>query len=127
MMNNEVIINVVKIVGDSICVTDEDGKKVYDVIVDALHNGKKVKISFNGVTDLTSAFLNNAIGKLYGAFDEAFIKSKISVTDISENEVVILKRVVDRAKSFFDDSEHYIRVANEVLGDDSGNKYNTNS
>lgn len=120
-MNDEIIINVVKVVGDSICVTDEDGKKVYDVIVDALHNGKKVKISFNGVTDLTSAFLNNAIGKLYGNFDEAYIKSKISVTDISKNDVVILKRVVDRAKSFFDDPKHYIRVANEVLGDDSGN------
>ncbi len=66
-MNDEVIINVVKEVGDSICVTDEDGKKVYDVIAEALKNGKKVKISFNGVTDLTSAFLNNAIGKLYSA------------------------------------------------------------
>lgn len=119
-MNTEVIINVVKVVGDSICVTDDDGKKVYDVIVDALHNGKKVKISFKGVTDLTSAFLNNAIGKLYGNFDETFIKSKLSVTDLPQNDVAILKRVVDRAKSFFDDPEHYIRVANEVLGDDSG-------
>jgi len=120
-MNDEVIINVVDEVGDSICVTDEDGKKVYDVIVEVLRNGKKVLISFKGVTDLTSAFLNNAIGKLYGDFDEAFIKSKISVTDISKNDVVVLKRVVDRAKSFFNDPDHYIRVANAVLGDDSGN------
>ena len=121
IMNNEVIINVVKVVGDSICVTDEDGKKVYDVINNALSDGKKIIISFDGVTDLTSAFLNNAIGQLYGNFDEAFVKSKISVTDISKIDVVILKRVVDRAKSFFDDPDHYIRVANAVLGDDNGN------
>ena len=119
-MNNEVIINVVKVVGDSICVTDEDGKKVYDVINDALSDGKKIIISFDGVTDLTSAFLNNAIGQLYGNFDEAFVKSKLSVTDMPKNDVVILKRVVDRAKSFFDDPDHYIRVANAVLGDDTG-------
>ena len=119
-MNNGVTINVVKVVGDRICVTDEDGKKVYNVINDALSDGKKIIISFNGVTDLTSAFLNNAIGQLYGNFDEAFIKSKLSVTDMSINDVVILKRVVDRAKSFFDDPDHYIRVANAVLGDDSG-------
>ena len=119
-MNNEVIINVVKVVGDSICVTDEDGKKVYDVINNALSDGKKIIISFDGVTDLTSAFLNNAIGQLYGNFDEAFVKSKISVTDISKIDVVILKRVVDRAKSFFDDPDHYTRAANAVLGDDSG-------
>jgi len=36
-----------------------------------------------------------------------------------KNDVVILKRVVDRAKSFFDDPDHYIRVANAVLGDDT--------
>lgn len=121
IMNNEVIINMVNVVGDSICVTDEDGKKVYDVINDALSNGKKIILSFDGVTDLTSVFLNNAIGQLYGNFDEAFVKSKISVTDMSKNDVVVLKRVVDRAKSFFDDPDHYIRVANAVLGDDSGN------
>lgn len=121
IMDNEVIINVVEVVGDSICVTDEDGKKVYDVIKGALSNGKKIIISFDGVTDLTSAFLNNAIGQLYGNFDEVFVKSKLSVTDISDNDVVILKRVVDRAKSFFDDPDHYMRVAKAVLGDDSGN------
>jgi len=115
-MNNEVIINVVKVVGDSICVTDEDGKKVYDVINDALYDGKKIIISLDGVTDLTSAFLNNAIGQLYGNFDEALIKSNLSVTDMSKNDMVILRRVVDRAKSFFDDPDHYIRVANVVLG-----------
>ena len=121
IMNNEVIINVVKVVGDSICVTDEDGKKVYDVINDALSDGKKIIVSFDSVTDLTSAFLNNAIGQLYGNFDEAFVKSKLSVTDMPKNDVVILKRVVDRAKSFFDDPNHYIRVANDVLGEDCGN------
>ena len=120
-MDNEVKINVVEMVGDSICVTDEDGKKVYDVIKDALSDGKKIIISFDGVTDLTSAFLNNAIGQLYGNFDETFIKSKLSVTNISDNDVVILKRVVNRAKSFFDNPNHYMRVAKAVLGDDSGN------
>lgn len=115
-MNNEVIINVLKVVGDSICVTDEDGKKVYYVINDALSDRKKIIISFDGVTDLTSAFLNNAIGQLYGNFDEAFIKSKLSVTDMSKNDVVILRRVVDRAKSFFDDPDHYKRVDNAVFG-----------
>lgn len=120
-MNNEVIINVVKVVGDSICVTNEDGKKVYDVISNALFDGKNIIISFDGVTDLTSAFLNNAIGQLYGNFDEASIKSKMSVTDISNDDAIILKMVVDRAKSFFDDPDHYVKVANDILGDDCGN------
>ncbi|NJD53459.1 MAG: DUF4325 domain-containing protein [Candidatus Methanoperedens sp.] len=120
-MNNIVKINVVEIVGDRICVTDKDGKKVYDVIFDALSNKKEIILSFDGVTDLTSAFLNNAIGQLYGNFKEDYIKSKLSVTDMPKNDMVILKRVVDRAKSFFEDPKHFIKVADAALGDDSGN------
>ncbi|MCZ7382412.1 MAG: STAS-like domain-containing protein [Candidatus Methanoperedens sp.] len=120
-MNNIVKISVIEVVGDSICVTDRDGKKVYDVIFDALSNEKEIIISFDGVTDLTSAFLNNAFGQLYGNFSEDYIKSKLSVTDLPQNDVVILKRVVDRAKSFFENPEHFKKVANAVLGDDSGN------
>lgn len=101
--NNMVKINVVEVVGDGICVTDGDGKKVYDVIFCAVSNGNEVIISFDGVTDLTSAFLNNAIGRLYGKFEKDYIKSKLRVSDMSKSDMVLLKIVVDRAKSFFED------------------------
>ncbi|WP_048206258.1 STAS-like domain-containing protein [Methanococcoides methylutens] len=120
-MDNEVVINIVEIIDDGICVTDGDGQKIYSVIENALSDGKKVIISFDGVIDLTSAFLNNAIGQLYGNFDEAYIRSKLSVINMDKNDRIILKMVVDRAKRFFDDPDHYIRVAKEVLGDDNGN------
>ena len=102
-MNNMVKISVVEVVGDSICVTDGDGKKVYDVIFCVLSNEKEIMISFDGVTDLTSAFLNNAIGQLYGKFKKDYIKSKLRVSDMSKSDMVLLKRIVDRAKSFFED------------------------
>jgi hypothetical protein len=102
-MNNMVKISVVEVVGDSICVTDGDGKKVYDVIFSALSNDKEIIISFDGVTDLTPTFLNNAIGRLYGKFKKDYIKSKLGVSDMSKNDMVLLKRIVDRAKSFFED------------------------
>ena len=102
-MNNMVKISVVEVVGDSVCVTDGDGKKVYDVIFGALSNEKEIIISFDGVTDLTPTFLNNAIGQLYGKFKKDYIKSKLRVSDMSKNDMVLLKRVVDRAKSFFED------------------------
>jgi len=100
---NMVKISIVEVVGDSICATDGDGKKVYDVIFGALSNEKEIIISFDGVTDLTSAFLNNAIGQLYGKFEKDYIKSKLRVSDMSKSDIVLLKRVVDRAKSFFED------------------------
>jgi hypothetical protein len=102
-MGNTVKISVIEVVGDSICVTDRDGKKLYNVIFGALSNENEIIISFGGVTDLTSAFLNNAIGQLYGKFEKDYIKSKLRVFDMSKSDMVLLKIVVDRAKSFFED------------------------
>lgn len=117
-MGDEIIISLVDVVGDGICVTDDDGQKLYELIVENFSNGNSVKLSFDGVIDLTSAFLNTAIGQLYGHFEEDFIRNNLSVTDISDNDVVILSRVVERAKSFFDNPEPYINAASDVLGDD---------
>jgi hypothetical protein len=103
IMSNMTKINLVEVVGNSICVTDGDGKKVYDVIFSALSNESEIIISFDGVTDLTPTFLNNAIGQLYGKFKKDYIKSKLRVSNVSKNDMVLLKRVVDRAKSFFED------------------------
>lgn len=98
---DHVEINVVNLVGDNSRVFDNDGKTIHDAIFKALKDGKNVKISFGGITDLTSAFLNNAIGRLYGEFDEDFIRSKLSIVEISRDDAILLKKVIDIAKKFF--------------------------
>ena len=75
-------------------------------------------MSFRGVTDLTSAFLNVAVGQLYGEFTEEEIRAKLSVTDASPDDLELLKRVVDRAKEFFKDPDRFTAAAKEVLGED---------
>ncbi len=62
----------------------------------ALKADKKISISFHNVTALTAAFLNAAVGQLYGVFREEKIRSLLKVENIEQDNLALLKRVVDK-------------------------------
>lgn len=117
---DEIKINIFSIVGQKDCTLPEDGDKVYKVIQKALNENKKVLISFKNIEKLTTAFLNNAVGKLYGEFEEDKLKSSLSLEDISESGKVRLKRVVTNAKNYFSNPGKMKESIKEILGEDDG-------
>ncbi len=116
-MNNPITIRVFEVVGNGFCVASDDGQKVHDQIAIALREGRKVDISFHNVESLTSAFLNAAIGQLYGDFSEAQIKASVSVKDMSSDDLGLLKRVLDTAKLYFKYPERFKKAREEELED----------
>lgn len=67
-MGQTLTLSLLEIVGSPLCVASEDGQKVHDRISRAMREEKTVIVSFLNVTSLTPAFLNAAIGQLYGEF-----------------------------------------------------------
>lgn len=110
-------INIVKLIGDVYGVEAEDGQQVYDLIVKAFKKDLQVVLSFQNVELLTTAFLNSAVGQLYGHFSEEEIREKLRVEHLSESGKVALKRVVDTAKMFYKDPEALERSIDSVLDD----------
>lgn len=110
-------ISLYEIVGSSLCVASSDGQKVYERMAAALKADKEISISFQNVTALTAAFLNSAIGQLYGVFSEEEIRSHLKVEDIEQDDLALLKRVVDNAKLYFKDPKRYNKAIQEVLKD----------
>ena len=119
MVNTTENINIVSTIGNNICVAPEDGEKVYQKIREALREEKNVEISFKGIEDLTSLFLNIAIGQLYKEFEDDELKKRLSVTDASAQDLETLIRCVERAKDYRKDSERFHSAANEILGEDN--------
>ncbi len=111
-------IRLTEIVGSDLCIASEDGQKVHDAIKKALQEEKRIHISFKNVDDLTSAFLNSAIGQLYGEFSEDELKENLAVSDASYEDLLLLKRVIQRAKEFFKDKERFEIATRELLGED---------
>ena len=117
-MSEPITLRIYEIVGSSLCVASQDGQKVFEQINQALKDGKKVKLSFQNVESLTSAFLNAAVGQLYGFFDHDLLRESLSVTEIEKNDLALLSRVIDTAKQYFKDPAVIEAVRKEAMGDD---------
>jgi hypothetical protein len=112
-------VRIAETAGTDVCVASEDGQKVYDAIAEAIASGDQVQLSFEGVEDLTSAFLNAAIGQLYGEFDEELLKERLlPPVGASDEDLILLKRVVQRAKQYFSDPKVFEEAEVEVLSDE---------
>ena len=114
---SNVMISIVGIVGSPLCVEAEDGQRVYELIKKAISEKKKITVSFLNVKMMTSAFLNTAIGQLYRDSSEDDIRNYLSVEDISEDDLVLLKRVVDTAKLFYSKGDEIGQSITDILGE----------
>jgi Icc-related predicted phosphoesterase len=118
MTRNVLELSVFEIVGSPFCVASDDGQKVHDRLAVALKEGHGVRLSFHNVTIVTSAFLNAAIGQLYGEFSEDQIRSLLNVSDIAADDLALLRRVVETAKQYFADPLTFEQAILEVQGGD---------
>lgn len=108
-------INVFEKVGGSAAVSSEDGEMLYKIISRALKNKGKVVLDFNNIELITSTFLNAAVGQLYGAFEQPFLREHLTVENMEEDDLMLLKKVVDRAKEYFRDREAVEKAIREGL------------
>ena len=97
----QVNINVFNAIGNSYCVCSEDGEILYNLITKALRENHQIKLSFQNIKMVGVAFLNSAIGQLYGNFSTEIIKNNLSVEHMLPIDIALLKRVVSNAKSFY--------------------------
>jgi hypothetical protein len=106
-MSDQIKIKVADLIGSPLCISAEDGQKVFDKVEQLVTTGKQVTISFENVTMLISLFLNVAIGQLYGSFSEDSIRTQLKVEGLSSDDMELLKRVVDNAKKYYSNKKSY--------------------
>lgn len=117
-MSKIVRVSVSTIVGGGICVAASDGQKVHQVIYDVIQAGNRAEISFFGITRMTTAFLNAAVGQLYGEFDEKVLRTRlVPPVDFEDWHLRRLKLVVDRAKLYFSDQVRVDEIFKDNLDD----------
>jgi hypothetical protein len=116
-MPQNIKISLFEVVGSTFCVASDDGQKVYDRLAVVLEKDQRVAISFHNVTALTAAFLNAAVGQLYGTFKEK-IRSLLKVENMEQDDLALLKRVVENAKLYFKNPQRFNQAIREVLEDE---------
>lgn len=114
----ELNIDIFEQIGSNAAVSSADGDALYKLITQALDEKIKVCLNFSNIELITSTFLNAAIGQLYSKFDSPFLKLHLTVTNLEPEDMVLLKKVVVRAKEYFIDKEKFEQRVKEVLGDE---------
>lgn len=109
---------IVKTLVGPLCVSADDGQKLHDAIAEVLRAKRRVSVNFEGVSILISAFLNAAIGQLYGEFAEDVIRENLGVAGLGPEDLTLLKLVVDNAKVYFHNRKSFDRAWKSELNDE---------
>ena len=117
-MNQPITVRAFDIIGGPLCVSTSDGQRLHDKIAPLLEKETPVVLSFERVEIIISAFLNAAVGQLYGELSEDRIRTLLSFRDLAPDDREMLKRVVENAKVYFSRPNDFDRVWQEELGDE---------
>ena len=112
-------INVKDIINNTIAMSTEDGKKLFEVLYENLKQSKRIELSFEGIDMLISHFLNESIGKLYEKFDNWDILDKsIEYQEIDGDDLELLKeKVIPTAKNHFNDVIKTDSIIQSIIDD----------
>ena len=117
-MSEPIIIRVADLVGGPRAVDAADGEKVFEKILPVIQGGRKVQLSFDGISMVITAFLNTAIGKLYGVLPEEQVDEMIEVRNLLPAFQPSLEKSIEWSKAYDLDPEGMERAIREELGDE---------
>ena len=112
-----VTLRIGEMIGSSYCVSSRDGERIYKQVAPLVESNTPVVISFEGVEIIIAAFLNVAVGQLYGKFDRDYIEKLISYQELSDQDMDLVRRVTKNAEIYFSRKSAYDRAWKEELGD----------
>lgn len=95
------IIKIKDITKNNLAVSAADGELVFDRIVPSFESGEKVVLDFEGIELTITAFMNAAIGKLYGKYPTETIRGLLDIVNLQNEEKKLLQIVIEHAKMRF--------------------------
>lgn len=94
---------IVKEVGNTSLISSTEGDKLYKLLYEILNQlknndrDKELIIDFSGVEDLTTAFLNNGISKLFYNLDIKYLLNTIKFIGLKKSHIGLLKLSLNNA------------------------------
>lgn len=110
-------LSVKDIINSPLAVSTEKGEMVFKTINSHLQKNEKVIVDFKGIDLMITAFLNAAIGKLYGNknYSSPFLNDYIKIENVESEDIALFKDVIERAKEYFENKKAFENDANEML------------
>lgn len=111
-------LNVREIINTETAVSPKKGEILFNRLSEKLYNNEIVELDFYGIEDLTTAFLNKAVGNLYNAFSAQKIENSIIPKNLDEVDWFLWEKVKERAAIKFERGTETGNNIREILGDE---------
>ena len=108
-------LNVSEIINSDAAVSASDGNLVFIEIDEGISENKVIELDFSGIRILITAFLNAAIGQLYSKFDSEQLNKLLKLTNVADEDKILFKKVVERAKEYFANKKEFEESANNAF------------
>jgi hypothetical protein len=73
------------------CYSNDDGRRIFNIINSALANNERVTISLTGITSLNSSFVNSAFIELLKDYDFSYIQKNLKFINSTQQINNIIK------------------------------------
>ncbi|NLZ95649.1 MAG: STAS-like domain-containing protein [Bacteroidales bacterium] len=94
----ETTIHIATVLNKHEAINAEEGQQIYDLIIKAFFQSKKVVLAFDSMEIISKEFLQSSVGQLYENYSHADIKNNLRIDNIPFSGKVALKRIVDKAR-----------------------------
>lgn len=105
------------IIETSVAISAKKGEVLYNALNQFLKSNPRVIVDFEGITDLTTAFLNVGIGHLYNSFTREDLNSKLEIVNLDDLDKYLLSQVIERVKMNEAKDAEFEALIREVMND----------
>jgi len=106
-----------EIIETNVAISAKKGELLYTTLKQILCSNPRVTVDFEGITDLTTAFLNVGIGHLYNNFSSNELNRKLEIVNLDELDKYLLAQVIDRVKLNQKRDSEFEALIREVMDD----------
>lgn len=110
-----ITINIATLIQSPSALTRDQGKIVYDKIMNNLNAGNKVILDFKDVESIITPFLNVSIGKLYENFSSNQLNTQLEVINSPEGTISKFNMVIKNAKQYYSNKNAFNKAVEEVI------------
>ncbi len=103
------------IIGRDTAVSSDDGEIVLKQIEECLKTECIANLDFEGISLLTTAFLNSAIAPLYNTYSSEQLNSMLRLINVEDEDRILFKKVIERAKEYFANKKGFEGSANKAI------------
>jgi STAS-like domain of unknown function (DUF4325) len=97
-----------------LCVDSDEGAALRGLIRDGLSADGRVMLDFEGVSTLTSSFLNATVGCLYSSFSAADVERRLLWKGLDDTDEGILRLVMKNAALFYEADQEQREIMTAV-------------